>query len=52
MQFTMKWITVWNGHSQLMFAFSDLGRPKVLSFSERRVNLDSVSLNRMYDELV
>ena len=39
MQFTMKWITVWNGHTQLMFAFSDLGRPSVLSFSERLVEI-------------
>ena len=32
-------ITVWNGHTQLMFAFSDLGRPRVLSFSERLVKM-------------
>ena len=37
MQFTMKLITVWNGHTQLMFAFSDLGRPRVLSLSKRLV---------------
>ena len=37
MQFTTKLITVWNGHTQLMIAFSDLGRPMVLSFSERFV---------------
>ena len=36
-QFAMKRNTLWNGHTQLMFAFSDLGRPRVLSFSERRV---------------
>ena len=30
---------VWNGHTQLMFAFSDLGRPRVLSFSERLVQV-------------
>ena len=36
-QFTMKRITVWNSHTQLMFAFSDLGRSRVLSFSERLV---------------
>ena len=35
MYFTMKRITVWHGHTQLMFAFShDLARPRVLSFSE------------------
>ena len=33
-QFTIKRIIVWNGHNQLIFAFSDLGRPRVLSFSE------------------
>ena len=38
MQFTMKRITVWNGHTQLMCAFSDLGWPRVLSFSERLVS--------------
>ena len=38
MQFTMKWITVWNIHTpQLMFVFSYLGRPRVLSFSKRLV---------------
>ena len=37
MQFTIKRITVWNGHTQLIFAFSDLGRTRVLSFSERLV---------------
>ena len=37
MQFTMKQITVWNSHTQLMFTFSDLGRPRLLSFSERLV---------------
>ena len=37
MQFTMKPITVWNGHTQLMFTFYDLGRPRVLSFFERLV---------------
>ena len=37
MPFTMKWITVWNGHTQLMFTFSDLSLPKVLLFSERLV---------------
>ena len=36
MQFTMKRITVWNGHTQQIFTFSDLGRPGVL-FSERLV---------------
>ena len=35
MHCTMKWITVWNGHAQPMFAFSDLCRPRVLSSSER-----------------
>ena len=29
-------VTVWNGHTHLMFTFSDLGRPRVL-FSERPV---------------
>ena len=33
-QFTMKRITVWNGHTHLMFAFSDLVQPRVLSFFE------------------
>ena len=28
---------VCNGHTQLMFTFCDLGRPRVLSFSERLV---------------
>ena len=37
MQLTMKQITVWNGHTQLMFASSDLSRPRVLLFSERLV---------------
>ena len=32
MQFSMEWFIVWNG--QLRFAFSDLGLPKVLLFSE------------------
>ena len=36
MQLTMKQITVWNGHTQLMFAFSDLSWTRVL-FSERLV---------------
>ena len=35
MQCIMKRITFWNGHAQL--AFSDFGRPRVLSFSERLV---------------
>ena len=34
MQCTMRWITSWNGYAQPMFAFSDFGRPRVLSFSE------------------
>ena len=33
----MKRITVWNGHTQLIFAFSDFSWPNVLSFSERLV---------------
>ena len=33
----MKRIIVWNGHAQLLFTFSDLGRPWVMSFSERLV---------------
>ena len=37
MQFTMKQITVWNGHTQLIFTFSDLSRLRVLSFTERLV---------------
>ena len=37
MQFTMKCVTVWNGHTQLIFAFSDLGRRRMLSYSERLV---------------
>ena len=39
MQCIMKRITVWNGHAQPMFAYSDLGRPprKLLSLSERFV---------------
>ena len=36
-QFAMKRITVWNGHTQPMSAFSDLGQPRVLPFSERLV---------------
>ena len=35
MQFTLQRIIVWNGHTQLIFAFPDIGRPRVLSFSER-----------------
>ena len=31
----LKWIAIWNGHVQPMFAFSDCGRPRVLSFSKR-----------------
>ena len=34
---SLKRITVWNGHAQLMFAFPDLGRARVLLFSERLV---------------
>ena len=34
MQFTMKQITIWNGHAQPMFVFSDFSQPKVLLFSE------------------
>ena len=30
----MKLVSVWNGHPQLMFAFSNLGRLRVLFFSE------------------
>ena len=37
MQCTMRRITSWNGYAQPMFAFSDFGRPRVLSFSERLV---------------
>ena len=37
MQFTMKRITVWYGHTQLMLTFPELGRPMVLSFSEHLV---------------
>ena len=33
LQFTMKWITVWNGHTQLMFACPNLSQLRVLSFS-------------------
>ena len=33
----MKQITVWNGHTQLMLAFSDISRMRVLLFSERLV---------------
>ena len=33
-QFAMMQITVWNGHTQIIFAFSDLVRPMVLSLSE------------------
>ena len=35
--FTFKQITVWNGCTQLMFAFSDLGQSRMLSFSEHLV---------------
>ena len=38
-------INVWNGHTQVMFTFSDLGRPRVLSFSERPV----IQYYRMFD---
>ena len=31
----LKWITIWNGHAQPIFAFSDCGPPRVLSFSKR-----------------
>ena len=34
MQFTMKQITVWNSHTQIMLSFSDHGWPRVLSFSD------------------
>ena len=37
-QCTMKLIVICNSHAQPMFTFSDLGRPRVLSFSERLVN--------------
>ena len=36
-QFTMTKITVWNGHTQLKFAFSYFGQPKAPSFPERLV---------------
>ena len=39
MQFTMKRITVWNGHTRLMFVFCDLGRLRVLPLSERLVGI-------------
>ena len=42
MQFTKKRITVWNGHTQLMFAFSEISHTRVLSFSERLVDRASV----------
>ena len=32
-----KQVIIWNGHAQPMFAFSDLDRSKLLSFSERLV---------------
>ena len=34
MQHTMKQITIWNGHTQSIFAFSDFGWLRVLSFYE------------------
>ena len=37
MQCTMRRITSWNGYAQPMFAISDFGRPRGLSFSERIV---------------
>ena len=36
-------ITVWRGHTQLMFTFSGLGRPRVLVFSERLVFIEGPS---------
>ena len=33
----LPWSGSWNGHTQLKLAFSDLGRPRVLSFTERLV---------------
>ena len=37
MQCSMKRITIWNGQAQPIVTFSDLGRPRVLSLSERLV---------------
>ena len=37
MQFTLQRIILWNDHTQLMFAFSDLGEPRVLLFCEHFV---------------
>ena len=36
LKYTMQ-IIIWNGHAQSVFAFSDLGQPRVLSFPERLV---------------
>ena len=47
-QFTMKRITVWNDHTQLLFAFSDLGQLRVLSFSESLVFSLSLRLKYKY----
>ena len=33
MQWTMNQITIWNGHTQPMLAFSDRGRPRVASMN-------------------
>ena len=55
MQCTTKWITSWNGYAQSMFAFSDFGRPMVLSFSERLVcfgNNKNSTLHTMFSIMV
>ena len=51
MQITMKRITLCNGHTKLMFAFSDLGRWKVLSFSEHLVYDARLELGRNFRDL-
>ena len=43
--FTMKRITVWHSHTQLMFASSDPSWPRVLPFSERFFVFIIVSLH-------
>ena len=44
MQCTMKRMTIWNGHAQPMFPFSDLFWPRVLSFSECLVQFYNVMI--------
>ena len=44
MQYIMKRIIIWNAHVQPVFAFSDLGWPRILSFSECLVLFGAVHM--------